>query len=1384
MSRSLAISRFLGIIGTMPDPELTPEEIVSRLVFTDDLTGLYNRRYMYLYLSEEVDWDPDQAEPLSLVMLDLDSFKAVNDTYGHLEGDKTLKQVADILKKSFRDKDIVVRYSGDEFSVVMPGTGREEAMKLAEKARQNLEQEEFEHGKEKAKGTISLSAGVATFPEDARTGDTLLEKADGVLYLSKIKGRNTVSNAIELEAGEAPVDELLPHKLYRGNQEQIEGIVHLADGISEGDNRFVFVKAPSGAGKIRFLGELVRQMESGGTRCIVETCSEHEKTVPYRPLTELIDRLLRQDVKQIERIKDTLSFDELAVTSKEIPMLARTVKDISETEKLTFLAQQFKLFDGLTHTLSALSQERTLCVILDEFQFIDEGTLNIVLMSIKGSSGRVIFVGTCRPDSEGKIEDSEVKKFLDDVRKNDKAFEITLGPLGPENVSELISQILPCREPSEEFDRLMWELSKGDPLYIESLVQILVSKGVIQPEDGKWKIDPDKEVDIPASLDEMVRAQMAMLDEEAEKVLSEAAVIGTNFSLEVLGRVTDTNEGEVLDFLDKAKQLGLVESTGHLNDDELKFVSPEVHDATYEGTDEEFRISAHGRVAEVLVDIYKDHLDQVALTLAHHYRQAGDEERANEFLAMGEERADRIFDKEQIEKHVGGKTVRAKIDEHTEDLSDEQIDLIMQALQALSRTSKSLQMYPEGSQFITQAAGFLEKSIEGVLEELEGFTIGESRDGMLVNGTALDLKKGGMTASEVSMAMHDRSIQSFTIIRGAGRNELIAFAKLLGMPPLKGTPDKNFWDNKLEEAGITRVGVVQRTYVLDAQKARKTGVYKKQIHEPLTGETLVHACALVRHMSGTVEKMALYPPGSSIIATSIKQLEKAAGDLFTECHGFSVSEIDGRLLINGVPPGEKALIGGAADFASVLQRSGIKNCLLTKNVSPDEMKEFLLLLKDTSEPRPVDEWITALEEKGVTHIKVSEMLFAGAEASTKPKQKKEEKKAAPPPPSTPVEKAKEICTYKPDKLLTSDVISSIPEIMEALIEAEESDLLETLLTKITSLVSGEDAKFRQRASKTLTDIYEKSSVVAQEVLLLLSLDSVISCMEMGDSPETYATLVGFCCRIVGRCTEMKDFENLNRAVRAIAKPVMTDGTDSETKKTATEILASLFDSSDIHTLLVQITDADLEVKEQLLNILGGFGPLAVPALVEFIKEENDDTRRLAVQALREGGPESVVNFCKELTRYAPPEPTCRILEILPETGVDIAKAVSQTVLHPDEKVRGMSLELLKGLKHKTVVDMLLGAVGGSDAEAACLAVGALAQLAYAESVEGLCNLLKEPSNPNIQKVICGALGKMGLAEAVPALRRVIEAKQFLGLRSAFPEEVRAEAASALESLEK
>jgi diguanylate cyclase (GGDEF)-like protein len=163
---------------------------VKELAITDGLTGLYNYRYFQEALSHFLAHSNRCEEKLSLVFIDVDNFKHVNDTYGHKLGDVILSQLADRISESLRKVDIPVRYGGDEFAVILPSTGKKGALLVAERIKQRVEQRAFNvDGKEIF---ITLSIGIATYPDSASTKDALIEKADLALYEAKKRGRNKI----------------------------------------------------------------------------------------------------------------------------------------------------------------------------------------------------------------------------------------------------------------------------------------------------------------------------------------------------------------------------------------------------------------------------------------------------------------------------------------------------------------------------------------------------------------------------------------------------------------------------------------------------------------------------------------------------------------------------------------------------------------------------------------------------------------------------------------------------------------------------------------------------------------------------------------------------------------------------------------------------------------------------------------------------------------------------------------------------------------------------------------------------------------------------------------------------------------------------------------
>ncbi len=162
------------------------------LAIRDGLTGLFNHRYFQECLAKELYRSKRHGGPVSLLFLDVDSFKAYNDAHGHVRGDQLLSVLAEILKKNLRATDTAARYGGEEFTVILPQTSREGAYALAEKIRSQVYEHAFEGSESQPSGRVTISVGIASFPEDAADGLSLVHQADQALYEAKQQGRNRV----------------------------------------------------------------------------------------------------------------------------------------------------------------------------------------------------------------------------------------------------------------------------------------------------------------------------------------------------------------------------------------------------------------------------------------------------------------------------------------------------------------------------------------------------------------------------------------------------------------------------------------------------------------------------------------------------------------------------------------------------------------------------------------------------------------------------------------------------------------------------------------------------------------------------------------------------------------------------------------------------------------------------------------------------------------------------------------------------------------------------------------------------------------------------------------------------------------------------------------
>jgi diguanylate cyclase (GGDEF)-like protein len=197
-SSQRAIGVLLESVATALDNALQLKE-AKDLSVTDDLTHLYNSRYLNQVLHRETKRASRGGRSLSLLFIDLDGFKSINDTHGHLFGSRALVEAAAVIKGSARETDVVARFGGDEFALVLPDTGGEGAYAVGERIRERIAAHPFLRC-DGLNIRLTASVGVATFPEIAGSADELLHAADAAMYVVKDRGKNGI------QAASAPAD--------------------------------------------------------------------------------------------------------------------------------------------------------------------------------------------------------------------------------------------------------------------------------------------------------------------------------------------------------------------------------------------------------------------------------------------------------------------------------------------------------------------------------------------------------------------------------------------------------------------------------------------------------------------------------------------------------------------------------------------------------------------------------------------------------------------------------------------------------------------------------------------------------------------------------------------------------------------------------------------------------------------------------------------------------------------------------------------------------------------------------------------------------------------------------------------------------------------------
>ncbi len=1371
-------------------------EDLSRLVFTDDLTGLRNRRFLRNFLQTGVTWNDPSAPPLSLLMLDLDNFKEVNDTQGHLAGDRLLMQVASLLTDCVGTRGTVVRYAGDEFVVMLPGFDRNEARLMGESIRSVLQTADTGDSGAGEKKPLGSSIGVATFPGDAADAEGLLGKADLAMYQAKHSGKNKVSDGRTIDptlAAERSLLENFPCARLVGRESELNAIRAQMDSCRQGGIALTVLRGRSGMGKTRLLGEIVKI--SGERQCItlLDRCAQEEQRFPYGSILQLLRRFTNKYSAETAALRSRLPEAESVLLGRFLPAFSGSAEgdlaSLAEAVAGLTTADRTILFHALVRSFCLLSEATLSVLLLDDAEHMDEATLDVLSTVLKETEGRLLICLAVRTNDQGKTSSEAMDAFLAQAAKGPRTKALDLAPLPLRDVLGMLDLLLPGRPPVPDLDRLIVQVTQGNPLFVEESIKSLVLRRKIQRTAQGWQIDKITRVDIPPSLSEVIRGQMEGLDPISRQLIARAAVIGPNFALDLLQGIAGSNQGETLDVLDKARKARWIEPSGADSDSELKFVAHHLREVTYSNSDSQFRKQVHREIGQFEEQRSDGRLEDKASFLLYHFELGGDPERTGRYQELVDTLGRTIYRADELDRagrHPPG--LESQIAEATEPLPEEAGTSVASFLRGFPAAAKTLRMYPAGSMLVKGAIQALETSLQEVFRFARTLTLGVEQDQLHVNTQKAEGSLYGMIADEVARSLSVRSIASVSFASTLTPEDLTALLHELGRTPEAEGYPPGYWKGVLRDRGIRTIGIAQMSYVVDRSRegSESSAAIVGEIGGSVAQEMVPGIRELVRHLAGAMENVVMYPPGSRMIQAAVDQLMGALKDVLAGTRMVVFTEVDGKLVVNGTEAHGQAYGNAPAVLLRRLAARGISTLGIREGITGEEAIRFLgAVARGDVQLEGHKAWEAYLTREGVQHVVVGDRVFAAARRPKTPEPAPE------PPAEKPADHASPVAQQL-RKWLETGLEETKPAVLslatltlvEKLHLADDRAGIEKLFSTLSEAMRSPKAEVRRRAWGMAVLLTEKPSpVIAPTVAECLAFP-LESAMDEEKDEDCVLKAIVTSARLLAGFVANGSYVLANRCLWGVFRRLQSNPTRgiAQVARETIEKCASLPELA----ILIETAGEEVEgpgavrsgAGREFLLALGHHA--AVPLFQALRRIDSLPSRRVLARVLRDLGPQAEKEVAREINPFGNPKELVRLFEVLELMRGDEPTLVIAGFKHKEESVKRAAIDLLRRLPRERAAPILAQAVEDEDPEVLRAAATAIGELRPEQGVNQLAALLRSAAPKEVKQACCLALGKFDDESAVvPLLVGTLGGGKFLGLFGGADEDLRSTAAWAL-----
>jgi HEAT repeat protein len=1257
--------------------------------------------------------------------------------------------------------------------VLLPRTELPKAVSVAHRLHQLTKERPLDLTDGKGRVFISLSIGVASARTDAASGNDLIRKADTALYASKKQGRNRVSVAKETDP-QKTAPKVALHRLddaeIVGRSGELQAVSEALDALGHGDSRFLLIEGAPGMGKSTFLEAIRRSLSHNKAIAVVKLQGKRQEGFrPYYLAAQAILSLMAQRSDKGIPALDALAARELHYLGQVLPNLAPRGAAVEEDDR----RRREGIFFTLVKLATRLLQDKPCVVLLDDLQLADEGTLVFLKVLLGRADARLFVCATVNesprlgPDEEAPPWD----RFLQSKGAELPLAKRQLQPLTAEEIRAHIGGVFPGIDLPPGLDSELHRITAGNPLFLAEILRKLVLDQKLSLVGQRWTVEPPEEGYLPRSLEEIVSQKIAALDEEGRKLLEHVSTLGEDAPLSVVAGATDVSENRVLEFLDRAEDLGLLRSDFQINDEVMRFLGKRVLEIVYGSIENERRKKLHERVGEYQEELHQKRLGTSASILAYHFKRSANQEKATRYDRIQSDDRSRTFDREEAEGYTGETLVEEDEGPREDKLERPALAQLPNLFRTLVTTARKVQLYPPESAPIQKAFQAALDAIGAVLAFTEHVELSRASGVLLANGHKVDTADFRLLANAYLDLLDRAELESIDFRRGLSGDELKALLSQLGQlkPELI---DANFWRDFAATHRLDHVSLRQMRYS-EVRKQRAGGrSAPTAAATELSPEEWALVPRILRALLGAAKNARLYPLGSRQVSTAVDQLFEALSTMLGRRPLLTVARAEGALLVNGGKAATTGIESLAESVLALFSSSELESVTFVETLTRDEILSFCSALKDI--PAVVDPsfWPALARERELHGLIFNDRRYATSIVSSVLEAVESD-----PDPEDAASTALSGLTDEP----TEALIDALPAVGRELLVKGEHAVVRKVIRRVFADYASHDTAVREKIVRSCRTLLENLIQALQHQFTAIVADHVLGAFREEKDDNLLGELASLLYQMTGSILQFADF--------TLAARIFAELRDRQRELMATPratgrgfaVLNRKLDAGTKALLMEELQSKDPERQERAALVLESLGKPAISLLIEVIKQEKDfRTRQLAAGLLSRMGRDAADRIRQEVVLEVTSEQRFRILEVIDVVTRDLKTELAFCLSDVNPKVRRAAFRLSERLNDKQVLELLVDFARHEDIGVAKGAIRSLASLRSPHAVGALVSTLQVTKDPERAIACAQALAQLGDPVAVPALESVLTERRFPllgGLR--WDDQVRATAAFAL-----